>query len=108
MGWLVPAIWLAAVAASSQVSADVAAQYGMGLSRVALIFFMAAAVSAPLLGLAGAVLNREKVPLTIRRFGREKEVLWGTHTFYMAPIGFWVIVIPVATAVSYFVFPLLF
>jgi hypothetical protein len=108
MGWLVPAIWLAAVAASSQVSADAAEDYGMGLSRVACIFFVAAALSTPLVFLAGAVLNREKMPQTIRRFGKEKEVLWGTHTFYMAPIGFWVIVIPVATVASYFIFPLLF
>jgi hypothetical protein len=107
MGWLVPAIWLAAVAASSQVSADAAEDYGMGLSRVAFIFFVAAALSTPLVFLAGAVLNREKMPQTIRRFGKEKEVLWGTHTFSMAPIGYWAVVIPGLTVVFFFVFRLL-
>lgn len=106
MGWLVPAIWLAALALSSQISGDVAADYGLG--RVAFMFFVTAVLSTPLLWLAAAVLNRHKVPYTIRRFGKEKQVLWGTHTFYMTPIGYWVIVIPVATVAFYFLFPLLF
>ena len=46
MGWIVLAIWLAAIGLSSQISPDVAEQ--LGLSRVAFVFVMAAAVSAPL------------------------------------------------------------
>lgn len=32
----------------------------------------------------------------------------GPHTFNMTPIGYWVIVIPVATVAFYFLLPLLF
>lgn len=107
MGWLVPVIWLAALALGSQVPKDVTAQHGMGLSHHAAVFFLAAALSAPLLWLAGALLNREKSARTIRPFGRERVVYWGPHTFYMFPIGYWAIVIPVATVLGYLLLPLI-
>ncbi len=104
MGWLVAAVWLGAVAASSQVPPELIITYGMGVSRVEAMFLLAAAISAPLLFIAGKVLNRHKVPRTIVRYGKERIVYWGTHTFYFLPIEFWSGMIPVATLVFYVIF----
>ena len=105
MGWLVAAIWLASVAACSQLSPEFTGVYRV--SRVAAIFLLAAALSAPLLFIAGKVLNRDKAPRTIIRYGKERTVNWGTHTFYMLPIEFWALMIPGATLVFYAIFSLI-
>lgn len=107
MGWLVAAIWLASIATASQVPPDLIVQHGMGLTRVAAIFLLAAAMSTPLVFIAGTVLNRDKVPRTIVRYGKERIVNWGTHTFYMLPMEYWAIMIPVATVVFYCIFTLI-
>lgn len=101
MGWLVLAVWLGALILASNVPPEKLAQYGIGMSRAAFIFLSAAAVSAPLLYLLGSVLNREKHPRTIKRFGKDKVVNWGTHTFNFLPIEYWAGVIPLATIVGY-------
>ncbi len=101
MGWLVPFIWLGAVAAASQIPPALLDSYGFGVSRVGMMFLLAAAVSTPLLYLFGVVLNRQKVPRKIVRFGKEKTVHWGTHTFNMLPVEYWAIMIPVGTIVFY-------
>jgi hypothetical protein len=106
MGWLVPALWLAAIAASSQIPASLLVQYGFGLNRATLIFLLAAAVSTPLVFIAGKLLNRDKAPRRIVRFGKEKIVNWGSHTFYMLPVEYWAIMIPGATIVFYAIFTL--
>lgn len=104
MGWLVAAIWLGAVALASKIDPAVIAQHGHGVSRVAAMFLVAAAISAPLLFVIGSMLNRTKVPRTIVRFGKEKTVHWGTHTFYMLPVEYWAGMIPVFTVVFYAIF----
>lgn len=101
MGWLVPAIWLAAVAAASQVPAELLVSYEIGLSRVAFIFLTAAAMSTHLVYIAGAVLNKQKSPRTIKRFGKDKVVHWGSHTFNMLPVEYWAAMIPAFTIVMY-------
>ena len=104
MGWLVAAIWLGAIAATSQLSPGLISAYGMGLSRVAAMFLLAAAIAAPLLFITGKILNRDKVPRTIVRYGKGRTVNWGTHTFYLLPIEFWALMIPAATLVFYAIF----
>lgn len=104
MGWLVAIVWLAAVAASSQIPPNLISAYGMGASRVAAIFLGAAAISGPLLFILGKILNRDKVSRTIVRYGKERTVNWGTPTFNMLPIEFWAVIIPVFTLVAYGIF----
>ncbi len=104
MGWLVAAIWLGGIAAFSQLSPELIDQHGMGVSRVGAIFLMAAALSSPLLFIAGKALNRDKVPRTIVRYGKQRLVNWGTHTFFMLPIEFWSLMIPAFTLVFYVIF----
>ena len=107
MGWLVAVIWLSAIALASQVSPDLITTYGMGVSRAAGIFLLAAVMSAPLLFIVGSFLNRHKTPRTIVRYGKERTVNWGTHTFYMLPIEFWAMMIPAVTLVLYAIFALI-
>lgn len=107
MGWLVPAVWLAAIALASQIPPALLAQYGMGATRATMIFLLGAALSAPLVFMLGTLLNRDKMPRRIVRFGKEKIVNWGTHTFYMLPIEYWAMMIPVATVVFYAIFTLI-
>ena len=106
MGWVVAAIWLAAIALASQLSPEMIIQYGMGVSRAAAMFLLAAVISAPLLFIVGTILNRDKVPRTILRYGKVRTVNWGTHTFYMLPVEFWALMIPAATLVLYAIFAL--
>jgi hypothetical protein len=107
MGWLVPAIWLAALAMSSQVPARLLEQYGIGTHQVPFIFLAAAAVSTPLLFVAGKMLNRDKKPRKIVRFGKEKIVNWGSHTFNTLPIEYWAIMIPIFTILFCAIFTLI-
>lgn len=104
MGWIVAAFWLGAVALCSQIPPEQIAAHGMGLSRVAAMFLLAAALSAPLIFIAGKILNRDKVPRTIVRYGKERTVNWGTHTFYMLPVEFWALMIPAFTLVFWVIF----
>ena len=106
MGWLVPLVWFGALVLAGQVPAAAVAEHGLGLDRVSFVFLAAAAVCAPVLFLLGAVLNREKVPTTIRPLGREREVRWGTHTLYLMPIGYWALMMPVFTLVFFVVLTL--
>lgn len=104
MGWLVAAIWLGAIAACSKLPPDLISRYGIGTSRVGAMFLLGALIAAPLLLIAGKILNRDKAPRTIVRYGKPRTVNWGTHTFYMLPIEFWAVIIPVATLVFYAIF----
>ena len=104
MGWSVPFFWLSAVCAASQVPASWLSEHVSYLSSVSTIFFLAAIISTPLVLIAGLLLNKTKVPRTIVRYGKEKTVNWGTHTFYTLPIEYWAWFIPIFTILSWGVF----
>lgn len=104
MGWLVPFLWLSSVCAASQVPADWFAEQVPQLSRIAAIFFLAAIISTPLVLIAGLLLNKNKEQRTIVRYGKEKTVNWGTHTFYLLPIEYWAWFIPIFTILSWAIF----
>ena len=101
MGWLVPCLWLAAVCIASQVPAQLLSEYVPQLSRVTFIFFLAAIISTPLVLISGLLLNREKVPRTLIRYGKERTVNWGTHTFYTLPMEYWAWFIPIFTMLAW-------
>lgn len=101
MGWLVLAIWLGALIGASNIPPEKLTEWGIGLSKVSFMFLSAAAISAPLLFIVGTLLNREKHPRTIKRFGKDKVVNWGTHTFNFLPVEYWALIIPVATVIAY-------
>lgn len=107
MGWLVPAIWLAALFTSSHFLTDKISLHGMQMSRAGAIFALAAIISAPLVFIVGALLNRRKFERKIIRFGRQKTVHWGNHTFSLLPIEQWAAVIPTITCLGYAGLPLL-
>ncbi len=92
---------------SSQIPASLLEQYGIGTHQVSLIFLTAATVSTPILFTAGRLLNRDKKPRKIVRFGKEKIVNWGPHTFSMLPIEYWAIMMPVFTIVFCAIFTLI-
>ena len=106
MGWLVPAIWFAGLFTSSHLIADSIAWHGMKMSRAGAMFALAAIISTPLVFILGTLLNRRKIERKIFRFGREKTVYWGYHTFSLLPMEQWAAVIPTITFLLYAGFPL--
>ncbi len=104
MGWVVALIWIGAMAAAGNVTPEFISDYGMGISRAGGVFMLAALISAPVLFIGGKALNRVKVPRTIRRYGKDRTVNWGRHTFYMLPIEFWAGIIPAITVLAFAVF----
>ena len=102
-GWIVPVIWLGSFVLAGQVAQDWVGRYGMGLTHTAFLAFLTAALATPALWLSAAVLNRRKVPTTIRPLGRERVVMWGTHTFYLLPLGGWAAIVPVTTVTTWLV-----
>jgi len=104
MGWLVLFIWLSATCAAGQIMPVLVPRYFPGFSIVSAIFIAAAAVSSPLIFLLGILLNRKKVERKIKRFGKERTVYWGTHTFSMVPMEHFALIIPIVTAFFVVVF----
>lgn len=104
MGWVVALIWIGAMAAAGEVPHELISRYGMGISRAGGVLMLAGLISAPVLFIVGSVLNRVKVRRTILRYGKDRTVNWGVHTFYMFPIEFWAIIIPAITLLFHAVF----
>lgn len=100
MGWLVPAIWIAVLSGAGAVPPDMLASYGIQ-NKAMFVFLAGAIVSAPLMWLIGGMLNKQKQEYLVKRFGKERVVRMGPHTFYFLPIEYYALIIPAATLFGY-------
>jgi hypothetical protein len=92
-GWLVPAIWLAAVYGAKQIVPGFVLQHFPGIPVRSASFLVGGMLAAPLVFLAGILLNRKKSERTVNLFGKDRVVVWGEHTLYTLPVEHWALII---------------
>jgi len=99
MGFLVPLFWVGSLATADHVVTNYSLQPFEHLSHVFQRFLLGAILTAILCYVVGKILNRVKFEQTIYRFGKQKIVCWGEHTFYMLPMEYWGLIILFVTLI---------